>query len=128
MGHERLARFVPARDYDPEEGTIKPTLFAHAGRTGMSVTRVDHSSPKSLADQQSSKAYIGYVVARCEDVRGISHEGEQVFAVYDTAIPENTAHADVCQSVFGSDSMASKLRRQLQKAFRSQLLNAQQDV
>jgi hypothetical protein len=114
---EVVARFVPERDLDRSTMTVKPSLFAHAGTTGMSVTRTNHATPAALAEEQASKNYVGYVTATCSDIRRIEREGRQVFAVYDTAKCTNRAHGDVCQSIFTTKSQDSSMRRSLQLAF-----------
>jgi hypothetical protein len=83
----------------------------------MSVTRAEHAGADALANQQHSRGYKGYVIASCESVRKLAWEGERLFAIYDTALPDNHAHADVCQAVFRPRSKASEMRRHLQLVF-----------
>jgi hypothetical protein len=119
IGTETLVRFVPAHDYDNEKKLIKPSLFSHAGTNGMSVTRIEKTDRPSLVQQESKGNYIGYVTAVCGAVRVLRWEACQVFAVYDTALPENRAHADVCQAIFRPRSKGSEMRRMLQRTFGS---------
>ena len=114
---ETLARFVADHDYDNETGTVKPSLFSHAGTNGMSVTRIERAGQNGLAHQQKDKGYLGYVTASCAAIRGLLLGSDRAFAVYDTALDENRAHADVCQAVFRPKSQASEMRRKLQLEF-----------
>lgn len=121
---ETLARFVLALDFDDECKVVKPSLFSHAGTNGMSVTRVEHAGAAGLERQQRSKNYLGYVDASCRAVRSILNEVEQAFGVYDTALIDNHAHADVCQSVFRPNSVKTALRRRLMLVFSQTLKSA----
>jgi hypothetical protein len=114
---EILARFVPPLDLDVETNTVKPSLFAHSGTIGMSVTRMKHAGPQELKAQQESRSYVGFVTAPSSAVRDLRMDGAQLFAIYDTALPDNKAHADVCQAIFQPRSRVSEMRRQLQLAF-----------
>jgi hypothetical protein len=114
---ETLARFVLTHDYDPEGNIVKPSLFAHAGTNGMSVTRVEQAGWEGMARQQLSRSYLGYVVASCAAVRNILHEDKRAFCVYDTALADNHAHADVCQTIFRPNSVKTALRRRLMLVF-----------
>lgn len=114
---EELVRFVSDHDFDHETQEVKSSLFSHAGMNGMSVTRMESAGAEGLANQQRSGGYRGYVTASCEAIRKLAWEGERMFAIYDTALPDNHAHADVCQAVFKPRSKASAMRRQLQLLF-----------
>lgn len=122
---EILARFVTTEYWDEQTGKVKSAAFAHAGTVGMSVTRLDHRSEEELKMQERSKdgepeprRYVGYLLARCEDIRQIRSDGPQAFGTYDTAQRDNPAHADVCQAqAIRARSKGSELRRALQRAF-----------
>jgi hypothetical protein len=115
---EILVRFVPALDFDADTRTVKPSLFAHSGTIGMSVTRMNHLDSSELGLQEAARGYVGYVTAPAYDVRNLRSDGERLFAIYDTALPENKAHADICQAVFSQPrSKLSEMRRQLQLVF-----------
>jgi hypothetical protein len=117
MSNERIARFVPALDYDQDTDTVKSSLFAHAGTIGMSTTRLAHANDERLQAQLQSKPYVGFVTGECRAIRQLFFEGERCFAVYDTALDDNIAHADVCQAIFRPRSVRSDLRRRLQLLF-----------
>lgn len=114
---ETLARFVTDHHFDHDAGIPKPSLFSHAGSIGMSITRIERAGAEKLADQQNRAKYLGYVTVSCKAVRALLWESERMFAVYDTALPDNTAHADVCQAAFRSKSRNSEMRRNLQTIF-----------
>lgn len=118
--HEILARLVPEKDFDTVTKTIKPTLFEKAAQNGMSVTRLG-SAIGSVSEERAPGAFVGFVTALCGNIREALHEGRRAFAVYDTAIPSNIRHADVCQTTCYPGSLAIKIRRQLQEAFSSDL-------
>lgn len=114
---EELARFVSPQHFDAETGSVKSSLFSHAGTSGMSVTRIAHAGREGLASQQERKDYIGYVSASCGSIRELRFEIRRMFCVYDTAKADNRAHADVCQAVFRPRSQQSDMRRTLQRQF-----------
>lgn len=120
---ETLARFVSAYDYDIETGTVKPSLFSHAGTNGMSVSRIEQAGQAAIERQQLERGSIGYVTASCGAVRELLLGSDRAFAVYDTALEENIYHADVCQAVFRPKSQASEMRRKLQLVFDRSLRN-----
>ena len=96
---------------------VKPSLFSHAGTNGMSVTRAERAGKEGLIKQQQTRNYVGYVDTTCRAVRGITSDGVRAFCVYDTAQADNRAHADVCQAILRSKSVASQLRRELMLKF-----------
>jgi hypothetical protein len=124
---ETIMRFVMREHWDEEQKAATPAAFSHAGTVGMSVTRGGQCTPEQLAWQERSRDqdrainrdYVGYLVARTGDVRHLRVADKQGFAVYDTALETNRAHADVCQAVLGPRSQASELRRSLQRLFSS---------
>jgi hypothetical protein len=121
---ETLARFVADHDFDRETMEVKSSLFSHVAVAGMSTTRIERAGNEALAQQQRSKSYLGYVLGSCKAIRSLDWEGERLFAIYDTAISENRAHADVCQAVFRPRSRASEMRRKLQLVFTRSLTQA----
>lgn len=117
--YETLARFVAPIDFDTASGTVKPSLFGHARRMGMSVTRIEHAGLDGLARQQGAKGYLGYVVASCADIREVLTERRRGYCVYDTALQDNPAHADICQAVFEATAELSTAYRKLSKSEQS---------
>jgi hypothetical protein len=113
---EILARQVldPAF-YDQATGEPKPTLFEHASSVGASVNRLlhttsdqvhEHGKARALerSDPGKPKTYVGYVTVNAGEVRRVVTGGNAIgrrrgFGIYDTALPNDTSHADVCQLV-----------------------------
>lgn len=95
---------------------VKPNAFSHAGTNGMSVDRRRHIS-NTHAAAEVARNYVGYVLATCANIRDIQAEGKRCFAVYDTALNINPAHADICQCVFAPKSQQAKYRRRLKDVF-----------
>ena len=117
---ESLVRYlVTDHIEDTAEGgkTVKPNAFSHSGTNGMSVDRVRHRSKMRTVDV--ANIYIGYVVATCNSIREIQVDTLRCFVIYDTALVENPAHADICQCLFApkSKSQQAKFRRRLKDAF-----------
>jgi hypothetical protein len=132
---ETLARFVPSENYyDTETKRVLPNLFEAASQNGMSVTRIEKAGVEQLAKQQADSKYHGYVNAKASDVRSIFHgildaeankviRQKRAFAIYDTALPENVLHADICQTVMNPGAIGIKLRVTLRDAFSSDIKN-----
>ena len=115
---EVLVRFVPEKDLDRDTNEVKPSLFDKATKNGMSVTRIESISELSNKIKRDAN-FCGFVTGRCRDIRSKFHDGKRMFSVYDTAIPTNVSHADVCGNLIvgpkGSESI--KMRRTLQEIF-----------
>jgi hypothetical protein len=124
---EIVARLVPKKYFDTATNTIKPSLFEKAAENGMSVTRLG-SAGAHIAERQAPGEIIGLVTALCKDVRAALHDGKRAFAIYDTAVPSNVYHAEICQTMCYPGSLAIKLRRQLQETFSSKLLRFEINV
>jgi hypothetical protein len=115
---ERLVRYLtPKHIEDAPEGhkLVMPSAFSHAGTLGMSVDRCKYRSAARL--DEVSKQYVGYVTATCGAIREICADGARCFAVYDTSLVENVAHADVCQVCFAPKSKQAEYRRRLRAVF-----------
>jgi len=113
--YEVLLRYVPLGHIDTDTRTIKPSLFSHAGQWGMSVDRNNYRTAES--ETQVKTEYVGVVQATADAVRAISDDLQRCFAVYDTALANNRAHADVCQIKFFTRSRDAEFRRRLGEKF-----------
>jgi hypothetical protein len=117
---ELLIRFVNPQYYDLSKNEVKPSLFDHASAAGMSIVRAEHADRDAIKAKQSSGGYVGYVTAACGEIRKLVEGGSRMFCIYDTALPIETYHADVCQAVFGEPpkkSIAVERRIQLMRLF-----------
>lgn len=96
--HELIARFI----YDPlhfsENLLHYDPIFFDLTRRGLSVNREViasdiHGIGKSHANERT---YVGYIRCRTSEIRQ-EHidDGARVFVVLDTALPNNSAHADI---------------------------------
>lgn len=106
---ETLARqiFTP-HHIDVATGEVNAAAFSDAKDKGLSVNRVEHTTKadlvargqqKAVAAQQAGKEreFVGIIESSCADIRAIQSSGRRAFCVIDTALEDNTSHADVCQ-------------------------------
>lgn len=117
-------------------GEIKPAAFTDVLMRGLSLNRVQHISKSDLQakieakvarDQDAGSNKDGFwavAIAHCSDLRACTlDDGNRAFCVYDTAMPEDISHADVCQALElkpgteGRKSFNKKLRSQLLEIF-----------
>lgn len=145
---EQLCRQVlDPTHFDSVSGTIKPTFFDDASDKGASCHRLGFASPDSVRAMTVARAEamnvnppatgprtaIGYTTFGAEEVRSIrtapltpAQEGRRGAAVYDTALPEDVSHADVCQLVAGRQEGKS-VRAQLWKLAKDRLVRFVED-
>jgi hypothetical protein len=98
--------------FDPETRTLKPTAVTDVKDKGCSVDRLAHTTLDKARETGASLAAIknelnpdklprslcGVAVLSVSAIREIKvGEQSRAFAVYDTALETNLAHADVCQ-------------------------------
>ena len=106
------------------DGLVKPTHFRPEPSTrGFSVDRAHLAGVKKLKTSKHAdprfNGYLSFVAARCGEVRHLAvHEGKRLFCVYDTAIEENRAHADICQNVVLQSGDANRKSRMMDIAWR----------
>jgi hypothetical protein len=125
---EILARFVfSPLHVHKKSGAIKPSLFSHVISKGCSVQR------DSIADTQEMLAFIlqflesderhswsGVVFGNAQAVRAIAttEPPGRAVCIFDTALKNNTAHAELCQSQYVIDAAdQGELRHKLMVAF-----------
>ena len=96
--------------YDENKQKIKPSWFDDATSRGMSTDRLAYTTTRDIADRAIARAAkwntdnptkpprtfhsIGKLAV--DDVRSLTFESTQAFAIYDTALKTNVAHADIC--------------------------------
>jgi hypothetical protein len=105
---------------------LKPTAFDDVANKGLSVDRLrfcDLDKIKQvaigrvtqynmLADPERVRTFFAIAKFVVRDVRSIMFNEHRCFGIYDTARPDNVAHADICQIVsgkFAGRSVRSKL-------------------
>ena len=124
---EQIARFVFSPVHVTRNGALKPSL-THADHKGCSVQRVSIASDeelstfvKSFLEINSQCAWLGVVTASCNEIRRMSVPNEnridRAACVYDTAEPNNAAHAEICRARDFADADPLELRRELLRLF-----------
>lgn len=116
------------QDLDPD-GRVKPIHFRPELSTrGLSVDRVHLAGTEKLVSNKCAdrryNGYLSFLAVRCGDIRDLlGDEGRRLFCIYDTAIKDNRAHADICQNVVlprGEENRTSRMMAiawQLRDAF-----------
>ena len=106
---------------DIDTKSLKPTAFDDASNKGLSVDRQTYRTiEESLAvgrlraeahnqsRQGSSSRYLwGYISIVSNLIRTIEYEGEKALGIYDTAMLDNPAHADICILIGGKQAFRS---------------------
>lgn len=124
---EVLARFVFSPIQIDRKGKVKPNSFSHVHSKGCSIQRdsaVNDTEILALVEnilsEKDDRAWKGVVLGKCSDIRIITVEDTDYRAVcvYDTAEPENPAHAELCQTQYVIDEAdQAELRHNLFVAF-----------
>lgn len=118
-----------------QEGKVVPAAFSDVDDKGLScqrqadlvVTADTHAFGPLLADAQNesrpdgaraeSRKYVGALSAKVADIRSLIYENRsRVFGIYDTALPDNTAHIDVFQCGSGP-AEKKRLRKKMRDIF-----------
>ena len=129
--------------YNRVTGEVNPAAFSDVIDKGLSVDRKQHISRQALEEKNQQKAdrdlkdgknkdgFWALVVADCRHIRSLLLGSDRrSFCVYDTALPENSAHADICQAAFHEPgtpkrtSLDKKVRLELSNQFSRSTLNA----
>lgn len=123
---ELVSRFIFSPMHVTKSGAIKPSLFSHAERQGCSVQRERAENQEVISfvhdflQVSADHKWLGVVSARSGDLRALRIDGvpERPICVYDTAEPNNPAHAEACWSgVALEEGDAGELRKLLLDAF-----------
>ncbi len=95
-----------------DTGDLKPSAFEDAANKGMSVDRLRYREQEASFEAGYARAEVanaharpdapprtlhGLAKLRAESVRALKSGDIQCFGVYDTALADNRAHADICQ-------------------------------
>ena len=129
--------------FDRVTGTIRPTFFDDASDKGASCHRLAYTSKDTIVRMMvertvalninppatGPRSVIGYTTFEAGGVRGIriatspppALAMRRGAAVYDTGLPEDCSHADVCQLVSGRQEGKS-VRAQLWKLAKDRLV------
>ena len=120
--------------FDQFTSTLKPSAFDDICNKGLSVNRVKHrgiaeslaagaAQAETASRSRTPRSLYGHLVALASELRSVAREGQRCLAIYDTAIPENPSHADVCMVVPDRAAFRSA-RAQLHDKYKSQLVPA----
>lgn len=129
---ERIISVVTNKNYVSNSGLIEPSMIDARIKNGISTDRRDLSSPESillrakqLTDSNPNKSYCGSVVFCVGSLRAIAFGTDRVFAVYDTALESNCAHAELAMTNVPKPSATGTKKRKRDRAtLRKQLLDA----
>lgn len=126
---ERFARFVFSPIQVDKKGKVKPNSFSHVHSRGCSIQRESHANDDEILalvnlvlNGKDDRAWKGVIFGKCQDMRSIVTDAANLRAVcaYDTANPENPAHAELCQTQnVINEADAVELRHNLFTAFGS---------
>lgn len=130
---EALARLIYSPLHvDPITGEVTEAAFSDVKDKGLSVQRLTHVSEahvraigeKKLADDhalgKTDRVLLGIVTGSVAAIRQQTYEtGERTFCVYDSALQDTPAHADVCQTP-ATPSEMKRARKRLRDLFERQ--------
>ena len=128
---EIVVRFVFSPIHRTRKGELNPSFFSHTMTKGCSVQRESVASDdelltftrKSLSGREDL-AWFGVATATSEALRGLKAPGtgSRAVCVYDTAEPDNPAHAEMCKTQHIQEADAAELRRSLMSVFNDGIL------
>ena len=108
VGAERLGRFLFSPTQIGKSGKVKPTIWDYVQTGGCSVQREGIGSDdiavnlvtKFLNEKSDAKWYGVYVMCDCSGIRDICkpRTSQPAIWVFDTALSENIAHAELFET------------------------------
>jgi len=114
---------------DPDTREVTEAAFSDVKDKGLSVQREGHTTPAALralgekkraddwAKGKTDRVFLGIVTGPVQAIRELTYEGgARTFCVYDSALLDQRAHADVCQ-VPSSPSAMKRARKKLRDLF-----------
>jgi hypothetical protein len=126
---ERIARFVFSPIHVGKKGNLKPSLFSHVDEKGCSVQRDSIASDQELLalvqtflNSRADYVWMGVVIGSCQEIRKVLAPGhwfvaKRTVCVYDTAEPDNPAHAEICRTCRIQEADRAELRAKLLRIF-----------
>ena len=134
---EELARniFSPIH-VDEKTGELTPFAFDDVLNKGLSVIRLSYLNPADVVLNgkqkltydhsigKTERQYLGYITARASYIRMYIDENsnKRALAIYDTAMEDLVAHADICRIIRLSKTQKTQIRNYLRSEF-SQLIS-----
>ena len=112
--------------FEAETGELKPSAFTDVKARGGSVDRLSHTTMEAVIDQGRASAEAKNAESTDKDLRtlralvrlpvaelrAMTSEDRRLYAVYDTALQSNKAHADICL-ISGGGQAARSARLQI---------------
>lgn len=125
---EKLVPVITSHSYVAADGTLLPTIFDQRIKTGMSVDRrdftnraeFDERAKRLVSENPSKRQYLGAVSFSAKAVRQVFHNGVRCFGVYDTALSNNAAHAEIAQTE--EPALGAQDRKAIRARLRKSLL------
>lgn len=125
---ETVVTVITNKRYVSDIGTIEPTMFDQRISNGISVDRRMHTTLDEYtarAEQLTvgeGKSDCGSIELSVAILREIRHGSARAFAIYDTALENNTAHAEIaCTEV---PEQGTPARKAVRSNLRRSILNA----
>ena len=103
-------------------GKVKPNAYSHVQSKGCSIQREDVADTNELLNfvrdflgEKENRVWKGVAFAQCEEIRSIVADDSEKRAVcvYDTALQENPAHAELCQTSHIPEADQNEIRHEL---------------
>jgi hypothetical protein len=122
---EQITRLVFSM-HASKNGALNSSLFSHIASKGCSVQRekfatsnaLNGAVQKILLGSAANNAWLGSVNASASDIRNLClKRGDRAICLYDTAEPDNRAHAEMFYSRAIEEADAAELRNDLYSIF-----------
>ena len=129
---ELLCRQLIQPIHFQDDGSVTPTAFDDAMNKGLSTDRLNLRDPDESRREGIARAnqhnvdyplkprreFIALVQFSVADIRSISapNSSDRALAVYDTGLPSNPAHADVCFVIEKTPENKRRIRSKLYDA------------
>ncbi|WP_162876579.1 hypothetical protein [Achromobacter dolens] len=119
-------------------GLPKPTAYDDIMNKGLSVERLDHATREAIIERgvarandynvknpepEKKRSLVALSMLKVEDIRAHEFSGARTLAVYDTALPDIPAHADVCMVVERTEFAKKSARSHLFEIATNEPLN-----
>lgn len=123
---EVISRFVFSPMHLTKKGELNPSFFSHAMSKGCSVQRDSLATDDELVSftreflsRKDEYAWVAVAATTSDALRRLENTetGKRTVCVYDTAEPNNPAHAEICRTQHIQEADAAELRRSLMRAF-----------
>ena len=123
---EMLSLFIFFPIQFTRKGVVKPSVFDHIHSQGRSIQRDTVANLLELKNFVQAflsggddRRWIGVITTECLNVRNITIDPEvaRAICVFDTAEPDNPAHAELCRARVMDEADKVELRSELWKAF-----------